>query len=383
MSGDDLSVRQRLDQDAAEKAAADSDAVPENAQTPSTARPRRRRKVVDAETGAVQAAVAAPVVVPDEDPATEALTEMALSPEVTDAAIEAEKTETENIEADKDETRTEAAGAAEAAPRKHWDRHAIWAGVKTRVSLIPAPIRWLVGIILVALIGIIIFLANPNWDWARGFLTNIIAGKTHRPVKIDGHLRVHLFSFTPSATLTGLHIGQPDWGGKAGLKDNMADVDAIAVNVKALPGLVGHIVLPRLEITKPVVLLYQDNDGKANWDFSSGADAGKPVKLPLIQNFIINDGHLTVTSIQRKLKFTGTVYAHEKADSGSQAFGLTGQGSLNDKIFQMKRHRRAAAQCALERALSVRRLRPRRRYRHHRQGPGCCTHSISARWTPP
>ena len=221
----------------------------------------------------------------------------------------------------------------DAEPSTH--AHRLWLGVKHRFHLIPAPIRWAVSLVVIVLVGIVLFLANPNWDWARGFVASIISGEVHRPTRIDGHLRVHLFSFTPDATLTGLHIGQPDWAKASTNNQNMADVGTIAVKAELMPVFIGRIVLPRLQIDQPTVLLYQDKAGQANWDFSNGAKAGQPVKLPLIKNFIINDGHLTITSLQRKLKFTGTVYAHETADAGGQAFGLTGQGSLNDKVFQM------------------------------------------------
>lgn len=57
--------------------------------------------------------------------------------------------------------------------------------------------------------------------------------------------------------------------------------------------------------------------------------------MPPIRNFIINDGHLTMTSVQRKLTFTGTVNAHEKADTSGQAFALVGDGSLNNRKFEL------------------------------------------------
>ena len=102
-----------------------------------------------------------------------------------------------------------------------------------------------------------------------------------------------------------------------------------------MPLFIGKIVLPRLQIDQPVLLLYQDKDGRANWDFSNGADKGKPLILPLIQNFIINNGQVKANLLQNHLVFSGTVNAHEKADASTSAFALTGQGNLNDKVFQL------------------------------------------------
>ena len=208
-------------------------------------------------------------------------------------------------------------------------------GIWRRIRALP---RWGQGLLaaIVLIIGtLLIFLAQPNWNWARPLVSSIASGKLHRPVTIDGNLRVHLFSLTPSATVGGLKIGQPDWGAKAGLKPYLAEVDHVAVTAELMPVFIGRIVLPRLEIDRPNVQLFQDKAGRANWDFSDGRNKGKPTRLPPIRNFIISDGHLTLTSLQRKLTFTGTVNAHETADAGGQAFALTGDGSLNNRKFDL------------------------------------------------
>ena len=220
--------------------------------------------------------------------------------------------------------------------------HKAWAWLKhlpralwLRLRALP---RWGQGLLaaIVLVIGaVLIFLAQPNWNWARPLVASIASGKLHRPVRIDGNLRVHLFSFTPTATLGGLKVGQPDWGARTGLKPYLAEVDSVGVTAELMPVFIGRIVLPRLQVDRPNVQLYQDKDGRANWDFSNGTNKGKPTKLPPIKNFIINDGHLTMTSVQRKLTFTGTVNAHEKADAGGQAFALTGDGSLNNRKFEL------------------------------------------------
>ena len=216
-----------------------------------------------------------------------------------------------------------------------WLKHlpqAIWLRLRT----LPRWGQGLLAAIVLVLVAVLIFLAQPNWNWARPMVASIASGKLHRPVRIDGNLRVHLFSFKPTATVGGLKIGQPDWGAKAGLKPYLAEVESVAVTAELMPVFIGRIILPRLQIDRPNVQLYQAADSRANWDFSDGTNKGKPTKLPPIKNFIINDGHLTMTSVQRKLTFTGTVNAHEKANAGGEAFNLSGDGSLNGNKFDLK-----------------------------------------------
>ncbi len=198
---------------------------------------------------------------------------------------------------------------------------------------LPATARWILSALLILLAALFLFLAQTNWDWFRPTLASIISARIHRPVQINGHLRAHLLSWTPDATLGGLRIAQPDWALATG--QPIAGIGLISVRVELAPLFIGRIVLPRLQIDKPVVALYQNAAGRANWDFSNGADAGKPLKLPAIKNFIITDGQLAFNSLQRHLSFSGTINAHEQAASGQKAFILTGQGTLNKKIFKL------------------------------------------------
>lgn len=212
-----------------------------------------------------------------------------------------------------------------------WLRH-MARGLWARLMGLPRYVLWIIGGVIALVVALILFLGQTNWDWFRPTLSRIISSRIHRPVRIDGHLRAHLLSFTPSATVGGLKIGEPNWAPK----QTLADIGGISVSTELLPLFYGHIVLPQLVVDKPTVFLFQDKEGRANWDFSDGVEKGKPTKLPLIRNFIIQDGHLTLTSLQRNMTFKGIVNAHEKAQEGGQAFALTGDGQLNGKIFELK-----------------------------------------------
>jgi len=196
-----------------------------------------------------------------------------------------------------------------------------------------------VGVLAFILVAIVIFLALFNWDWFRPPLARMISGRLHRPVRIEGHLRVHLLSWTPSATVEGLQIGDPDWVARAdGLpKRDMADFGAITIKVKLLPLFIGRVILPLVDLERPNVVLLRDRTGRASWDFSDGKAPAKPIQAPPIQNFVINDGALKITDQIRRLSFSGTLSAHETA-AGSEATGfrLDGDGQLNAKPFIMR-----------------------------------------------
>jgi len=188
-------------------------------------------------------------------------------------------------------------------------------------------------------LAIIIFLALFNWDWFRPPLARMLSARLHRTVRIEGHLKVHLLSWTPSATLEGLQVGDPAWVSRAdGLPvRDTADFGSITVKVKLLPLFIGRVILPLVDIERPNLVLLRDHAGRASWDFSDGKAPAKPFQAPPIQTFIINDGRLGVTDQIRRLSFSGALSAHEiAAGSNTTGFRLTGDGQLNAKPFTMR-----------------------------------------------
>ena len=194
----------------------------------------------------------------------------------------------------------------------------------------------LIGGILGALVLLlVVFLALFNWDWLRGPIGRYASKQAHREIRIDGHLRVHLLTWTPRVTIERLFIGQPDWA-KSARKQPFGTVDSVTVDVRLMPLFGGRIDVPLLDIERPNLALYEDAHGKANWDFSdpNQKKSGKPFKLPPIERFVINDGHLDVESVQRKMRLTATMNSTERLQGGpAETFRLAGKGSINSAPF--------------------------------------------------
>ncbi|MBO9707269.1 MAG: AsmA family protein [Caulobacter sp.] len=188
---------------------------------------------------------------------------------------------------------------------------------------------------LALLVAIIVFLVLFDWNWFRGPLGRFASARLHREVVIEGDLRVHPWSFSPKAEALGVRVAQPDWAPKTGPQaGHMARVDRIAVQVKLLPLLKGEVILPLLAVDRPDVRLLRDPSGRANWTFGDPKAPAKPMKLPAIQHFVINDGHLRYDDRQRDIFFLGTVSSNEQATGeGRGRFVLEGKGQLNRSPF--------------------------------------------------
>jgi hypothetical protein len=191
--------------------------------------------------------------------------------------------------------------------------------------------------LLTLAIAVAILAAVWDWNWFRGPVAAMASGRMHRQVTIGGDLRVHPWSWQPSATVDGVHVANPAWASKA----DLADIGRIAIQIRLLALFTGHLDLRLLEFDQPKVALYRDGDGRSTWDFSDGSKPDEPMRLPPIRKFIIDGGQLTYRDDQRKLNFTGTVEAKEalgEANPSSQynrGFQMVGQGALNAQPFHL------------------------------------------------
>jgi AsmA family protein len=197
--------------------------------------------------------------------------------------------------------------------------------VPSRTLRVPRPVLWGGGIATALIIAVAAFLAWFNWDMLRAPLAARASALTGRNVRIDGHLVVRPWSLTPSATVTGLKIGNPAWMGGG----DTADIDQLSVAVRLWPLLSGDLEVPLVHAERPSLWLYRDASGRVNWQFGR---SGQPAKLPPIQRFVIDDGHVTYVDRARSLTIVGTMQSTQSGD-GRGAFHLVGKGRLNDNGF--------------------------------------------------
>ncbi len=185
---------------------------------------------------------------------------------------------------------------------------------------------------VLAVLTLAILAATSNWNRYRAPVAAFASARLHRKVTINGDLRVHLWSWRPSATVDQVSIANPAWA----TKSSLADIGRITVQIRLMALLTGHLDLRILEFDRPDVRLYRDGKGRATWDFSDGAKPNAPLRLPPIHRFIIDGGKLNIVDDQRNLSFSGEVDAHEQVGHKSQDFEIVGKGVLNGEPFSMQ-----------------------------------------------
>jgi len=186
------------------------------------------------------------------------------------------------------------------------------------------------------LLAVLVFIAFFDWNMLRPMIARSITAKTGRMASIDGDLKVHLFSWTPSAEINGLTLQNPSWA------DRKVMFKATQIDVSVSLGrlLRGQIVVPQMKLIEPVLNLERDSKGRASWELGSKAGTPNgnrhPSKIPTIQRLLIQDGELHVVDKIRKLRFGGSIVAVEQAGKNdSSAFKVRAKGTLNDKPFEL------------------------------------------------
>ena len=193
-----------------------------------------------------------------------------------------------------------------------------------------------------AVVGLLVILvavlALLDWDMLRGPIARLASTKSGRTVTIPGHLRVHLWSSTPTLSIEDLRVANPSWE----LPRPLLQLQRLQVQVELSQLLRGHLVLKRVEIDQPDLYLHQEKSGRANWTNDNVAPTNpnapppKPFSLPAIHELIIQSGKIELADDLRHLQVSGTIQADERASTNqADAFHIKGQGTINKEPFSL------------------------------------------------
>jgi uncharacterized protein involved in outer membrane biogenesis len=219
-------------------------------------------------------------------------------------------------------------------------------------------LKWsgiVIGVFIVVLMLAAVVL-DANADALRGPLARAATARLGRPVHIDGRLELHLFSWTPHASVHQLRIANPDWvtaqelGGPTPAGDRHASTPVAAPGDMArfgvlqlslsIPALLkGDVLLPYVGIDDSEINVVRDQQQRFNWNFTPNAPPKKPsnepAKFPLLESLHLGQGHLIVSDAVRKLHFAGTVSADQRPNGGPESLAMNGDGDINGASFRL------------------------------------------------
>lgn len=125
--------------------------------------------------------------------------------------------------------------------------------------------------------------------WLKGPVERAVSKRLGRPFEIRGELRI-VPRWHPRFVMTDVKLANPEWAREPDtLRLERAEI-ALAIG----PLLRGHVVLPEVRLTHPLVDLERDEQGRDNWTIPSAKQQGdeRSGEPPVIGRLAIEDGLL-------------------------------------------------------------------------------------------
>ena len=188
--------------------------------------------------------------------------------------------------------------------------------------------RWpyVLGALVLLVVAMAVFW---DWNWFKPIVEARASAALGHQVTIQ-NLRVKL-GRVPHIEADGIVIANPaDWPGGG----NLATADKLVVDVDAMAYVrQRQIVVPRIQIDKPLVDAAQLEDGRNNWTLPTSEGSTGPA--PQIGDLVINDGHAGVKLPKLKADFQVDVATREQ-EGKPAAIVASGKGTYAGQPIDAK-----------------------------------------------
>ena len=168
---------------------------------------------------------------------------------------------------------------------------------------------------------IAIFVVVFRWDWLIPLIETRASAALGRPVTIT-HLHVKLGRVV-RLVADDVTVGNPPGFAGGG---TFATAEHLTVDVDAMKLIQERtVVLPLIQLDKPVVDAQQLADRKANWNFGGGSSSGG--SQPVLGQLVINDGDVHVRSAPLGADFRIAIETKAGEASGKDQIVATAKGT--------------------------------------------------------
>lgn len=199
-----------------------------------------------------------------------------------------------------------------------------------------AILRWIgITLLFLLLVGFALIFFMPN-DWLRNMAGTAGSAVLGREFAIDGDINIDWDWTTPEVSVRKMRIANI-----AKSKDrNMVAIDQIDFQIKIWKLLQAELNLPKLNFTKPKIILEEFSTTEKNWDFpslSGNKKSDNRGNFPVIGSLSVNEGKLTYRDQPKKLAVKLDIdTAKGGVEPQKDMYKLSGQGTLQDQPFSVK-----------------------------------------------
>jgi uncharacterized protein involved in outer membrane biogenesis len=201
----------------------------------------------------------------------------------------------------------------------------------TGVSAWRRGVGWVIGALL-ALVALALLLGVAlDAGYLHGPLVKILAARAQREIRVDGALRLHLFSRNPRLVAERVSIGNPPW-----TPPGIA-VQADKISVVFETPRFGHLFdIASLDVMGAELHMFRDVSGHANWQMKN-PDKALSAGLPIVHALSMVDAHLLIDDAQKHRQFDGSVTAQDSnGPHGEQPLRIEAKGQLNGRPVNLE-----------------------------------------------
>src|SRR5882672_2356947 len=121
-------------------------------------------------------------------------------------------------------------------------------------------LKWTGGILLALFVALALFIAF-GLSTLKGPITRAVTNASGRELRIDGAFKPVWSWLHPRFRAEKVSYANPGWAGE----DYLFQADAVEVSIELAPLLIGRVVLPEVQLQRPIINLEIDEQGRKNW----------------------------------------------------------------------------------------------------------------------
>lgn len=134
----------------------------------------------------------------------------------------------------------------------------------------------MLGLPLLAMVLLVLVLSLASANWARGPVERLVQWQTGRALHIAGDLRLGPGWPLLRVQVQGLRFANPAWA----VQPQLLDIDTADLQLDLRALLRGQVLLPQVQVGRPVVQLERAPDGRRSWLLDRRqSDAGSAVQI--------------------------------------------------------------------------------------------------------
>jgi uncharacterized protein involved in outer membrane biogenesis len=200
-------------------------------------------------------------------------------------------------------------------------------------------LKWTTIVLALLVVGVVLFIAVFDWNWARGIVASKASQAIGHTVTIAGDLDMD-WSWPPTIRVDNIRVANAAWSPEP----YMLTLRQLVLQIDLRALLRGRLVLPMIELQEPVIRLESSTEGQLNWfvrtrqaiSTPAPPQEATPPTWPTIGQVTLHNGHIIRHDYSTDATSAGTLHEVRAQTVGpEQSIEVRGTGQFEHTPFQL------------------------------------------------